>query len=238
MDINGKVVVVTGASSGIGEATARLAHERGARVVMVARRRDRLDALASDLPGSVALVLDVTDPDAPQQIADRSVEAFGPVDVLVNNAGAGMNVPVLDTEAADFRTILELNLVAPLRLMQALAPGMRERGEGSVINVSSGTTLMPILGVGAYAATKAALEQLSDVARAELEGTGVVVSTLLPSLTKTEFSQSLLAGEPRDPSAPKPDVPFEVQTAEYVAERILDTVASGENHVVLGYLGS
>ncbi len=122
------------------------------------------------------------------------------MDVLVNNAGAGVHVPVLDVEAADFRTILELNLVAPLRPMQAVAPGMPERDEGAVINISSGTTL-PLAGVGAYAATKAALEQLSDVARAELDGTGVVVSILLPSLTKTEFSRSLIAGQPRHSSA-------------------------------------
>ncbi|RZT86382.1 short-subunit dehydrogenase [Pseudonocardia sediminis] len=238
MDIADRVVLVTGASSGIGEATARLAHERGARVAMVARRAERLDRLVQDLPGSFALTMDVTGESAPAEIVRRTVERFGRVDVLVNNAGRGLNLPVADSGLEQVRSIVELNVVAALRMMQAVVPDMRSRGEGVVVNVSSGTTLMALPGTGVYAATKAALEQFSAVARVELAPDGIVVSTLLPSLTRTEFAGSVEAGESRSYDDLPDDLPFAVQTAEHVAEQILATVASGETGVVLGRDGA
>lgn len=237
MDITGRVVLVTGASSGIGESTVRLAHQRGARVVMVGRRAERLDALAEELPGALPVPLDVTENSAPAEIVRRVIEHFGRIDVLINNAGRGLHEHVLDSDPADVRTILELNLLAALRMMQTVVPGMRGRGEGVVINVSSGVTLVARSGTGAYGATKAALEQLTAVARAELAPAGVVVSALLPSLTQTEFPRAVQAGPTRSPNEIPPNLPFEVQSPEYVAEQILALVNSGEARSILGYEG-
>ena len=187
MQIENAVVLVTGASSGIGEATARAAAGQGARLVLAARRADRLAALAQKLGGALAVPCDVTDPQQVDRLVRTAVEAFGRVDVLVNNAGQGLQASVEETDLADFRALLEPNLVAPLALMQAVLPLMRARGAGSIVNVSSGTTFANAPGTGGYVASKIALERLSAIAREELAGTGVTVSTVIPFATSTEF---------------------------------------------------
>ncbi|MFZ0169734.1 MAG: SDR family NAD(P)-dependent oxidoreductase [Candidatus Dormiibacterota bacterium] len=160
-------MVVTGASSGIGSATARLAHSQGARVVVAARRAERLASLVDELPGSLAVRTDVTQKAELTALRDRALQAFGAIDVLVNNGGQGLHLPLTEVDAADFRAIWELNVVAPLTLMQAVLPTMARQGHGAIVNVSSMTSLMAIPGLGAYAATKPALNMLSQVARKE-----------------------------------------------------------------------
>ncbi|MGC2297011.1 MAG: SDR family NAD(P)-dependent oxidoreductase [Candidatus Dormiibacterota bacterium] len=121
MDLSGRVMVVTGASSGIGAATARLAHSKGARVVLAARRAERLASLADELPGSLAVPTDVTQKAEVAQLCARAIQAFGSIDILVNNAGQGLHVALTEVEAEDFRAIWELNVLAPLTLMQAVS---------------------------------------------------------------------------------------------------------------------
>ncbi|MDF2444306.1 MAG: hypothetical protein JWR01_2509, partial [Subtercola sp.] len=177
MKIEGSVFVITGASSGIGAATARRAAAAGAHVVLAARREDRLGELAAELEGSLAVRCDVTDPAQVASLVEAALEAFGRIDVLVNNAGQGLQAELEQLSLDDFRGVLELNLVAPLALMQAVLPAMRRQGAGSIVNVSSGTTFADVPGTGGYVASKIALERLSAIARNELEGTGIVVST-------------------------------------------------------------
>ena len=231
MDITDRVVVVTGASSGIGEATARLAHARGARLVLAARRADRLEQLAQDLPGVVTVVADVTRAEDRRRIVDAATTHFGRLDVLVNNAGRGLHVPLAEVDPADHAAILELNVVAALAMMQAVLPAMREHREGAIVNISSGTTQRVIPGVGAYAATKAALDMLSAVARAEFADDGVVVSNVLPTFTASEFHDVLQAG----PAMQR--APGQADTVEHVAEEILRAVETGEAEIVLPYVG-
>ena len=223
MELNEAVVIVTGASSGIGAATAREAAAAGARLVLAARRYERIAALAEELPDAIAVRCDVTDSDQIRGLVDAALDRYGRIDVLVNNAGQGLHEPLEHVAPDDFRAILELNVVAPLAAMQAVLPTMRAQGSGSIVNVSSGTVLRPVPGVGAYAASKAALSMLSSVARAELADEGVVVSTVYPFITATEFHQVLRAGAgpARHAGGPQP------QTAEQVAEVILDLVRSG-----------
>jgi NAD(P)-dependent dehydrogenase (short-subunit alcohol dehydrogenase family) len=230
MRIEGAVVLVTGASSGIGAATARQAAARGARVVLAARRRERIEALAEELPDAVAVPTDVTDVEQVRAMVDAAVERYGRVDVLVNNAGQGLHVPIESIDLADLRAVFELNVVGALAALQAVVPVMRRQGGGSIVNVSSGTTLFTPSGTGGYAATKAALNMLSSVARAELADDGIVVSTVYPFITTTEFHQALRAGAgPAGPRRPG----LEPQSAEHVAERILELVESGEEQSVL-----
>ena len=228
MDIDGAVCIVTGASSGIGAASARLLHESGARVVLAARRAERLEALAAELLGSLALATDVTVPEQIQRLVDQSVETYGRVDVLVNNAGQGLHVPLEELDPADLRAVFELNVIAPLVGMQAVLPVMREQSAGAIVNVSSATSLRVFAGLGGYAATKAALNMMSQVARLELAPSGVTVSVVYPSATATEFHERLRAGQmiggaraiPRDPP-------------ELAAQAVVFAVRTGEAHVLV-----
>jgi short-subunit dehydrogenase len=234
MRVQGAVVVVTGASSGIGAAIARLAAARGARLVLAARRRERIGTLAQELPDAVAVPADVTDRVQLQALVDTAVEHFGRIDVLVNNAGQGLHVPVEAIDLDDLRAVFELNVIAPLAAMQAVVPVMRREGGGSIVNVSSGTTLFTPSGTGGYAATKAALNMLSAVARAELAVDGIVVSTVYPFITATDFHDNLRAGRFADRPAGGTRRPgMEPQSAEYVAEKILELVESGDEEMVL-----
>ena len=228
MEIENSVVLVTGASSGIGAATARAAAAAGARVVLAARRADRLRALAEQLPDARAVACDVTDAGDLAEAVRTAVEAYGRLDVLVNNAGQGLHVPLEDVDPEDFRAVLDLNVVAPLVAMQAVVPVMRSQGAGSIVNVSSGTTLVVRPGAGAYAASKAALNMLSAVARLELASAGIIVSTVYPFITATDFHSSLRAGELRA-GAPAEEAPPEMRPhrPEQVAEVILKLIRSG-----------
>lgn len=226
MEIAGSVGVVTGASAGIGEATARLLHARGMRVVLAARRSDRLTALAAELPGALAITTDVTDAQQVDDLVRTTLDAFGRIDVLVNNAGQGLHVPVEEAELDDVRAVLELNVLAPLALMKAVLPSMRAAGGGAIVNVSSGVTRRVIPGVGPYAATKAALNTLSDVARAELARDGVVVSLVLPPIVDTAFHEVLRAGTFDVGARPK-------CSPEQVAAAVVHAIETGEPEVVV-----
>lgn len=228
MEIGGTVVIVTGASSGIGAATARLAAARGAKVVLAARRSERINDLAGELAESLAVATDLRDPAQIVRLVDATLERFGRVDVLVNDAGQGLHVPVERIRIGDLRSVTELNFYAPLLTMQAVIPAMRKQGGGAIVNVSSMTSRMVLPGVGGYSATKSALNMLSQVARRELAADGIVVSLVYPAVTATEFHQSLAAGQiVGGSSGPKP------HTAEFVAEAILGVIESGDEEVQL-----
>ncbi|WP_299951886.1 SDR family oxidoreductase [uncultured Modestobacter sp.] len=225
MDVKNKVVMITGASSGIGAATARAASRAGARLVLAARREERIADLADELGRSVAVRCDVTDQAEVGSLVDAALGAFGRIDVLVNNAGQGLQAGIEQISLDDFRAVLELNLVAPLAVMQAVLPAMRRQRAGSIVNVSSGTTFADVPGTGGYVASKIALERLSAIARNELDGTGIVVSTIIPFATSTEFLSSIRAGR-ADAEAMTAGAAFD--SPEQVAEAILRLIESGE----------
>jgi NADP-dependent 3-hydroxy acid dehydrogenase YdfG len=228
MDIEGTVCIVTGASSGIGAATARLLSDMGARVVLAARRAERLEALAAELSGSLAIPTDVTLPEEVQRLVTRTVEAYGRVDVLVNDAGQGLHVPLEELDPSDLRAVFELNVVAPLVGMQAVLPFMRAQSRGAIINVSSATSLRVFPGIGGYAATKAALNMLSQVARLELAEAGVMVSVVYPSITTSEFHERLRAGHLASGARRIPPDP-----PELAAAAIAFAIRTGEAHVLV-----
>jgi NAD(P)-dependent dehydrogenase (short-subunit alcohol dehydrogenase family) len=157
---------------------------------------------------------------------EQALARFGRVDVLINNAGQGLHEPIERIRLEDLRAVLELNVVGALAAMQAVIPAMRQQGAGAIVNVSSGTTLHLMPGVGGYAATKAALNTLSTIARLELADAGIVVSTVFPRITDTDFHDTLRAGALRA-DAPRGHAP------EQVAAVILDLVRSGDERAVL-----
>ena len=187
----GRVAIVTGASAGIGEATARALAAAGMRVAVCARRRERLDRLAAGIlsaGGEVAVYgLDVTDAGAVRAMVDDVASRWGRIDVLVNNAGRGLSATVEDTKPDEFRALLELNVMAAFTATQAVLPWMRRQGRGHIVNVSSIVGRRGVPYRGAYSATKFALGGLSESLRVELAGTGISVSLVYPisSITST-----------------------------------------------------
>jgi NADP-dependent 3-hydroxy acid dehydrogenase YdfG len=223
-------VLVTGASSGIGAATARAASRAGARVVLLARREDRVRRLAAELGDALPIRCDVTDAGQVRAAVAATMDAFGSIDVLVNNAGQGLQAPVDEIDPGDFRAILDLNVVAPLLTMQAVLPAMRAQGAGSIVNVSSGTTFANVPGTGAYVASKVALERLSAIARAELADAGIAVSTVIPFATSTEFIDSIRAG---GQAAREMTAGAQFHAPGRVADAILELISSGAQQLDL-----
>ncbi|TDC74027.1 SDR family oxidoreductase [Streptomyces hainanensis] len=225
MDLTGRVVIVTGASSGIGEATARLLHRAGALPVLAARRADRLTALSAELDGALSVPTDLTEPARARALVDAAVGRYGRVDGLVNNAGASFHRRLEEVDPAAYVPLLKLNVVGVLAAMQAVLPVMRRRRAGRIVNVSSGTTVLAPPGVGAYAASKSAVNMLSTVARKEFAADGVDVSLVLPSITATEFGDGMF----RDGAGPAPGMV--AHRPDYVARVILRALRTGEERI-------
>lgn len=200
MNVRDARVVITGASRGIGAELAAELAARGARVVLIARSREALEKLAADLDGE-AFPADLTDRGAIESVV-RAVEADGPIDVLVNNAGVDLTGALVELPAEQIEQLVLLNISAPILMSRAVIPGMIERGRGHIVNVSSlaGTNALP--GLAPYAASKAALSHFTAGLRAELKGTpvtttlaeiGPVESTMLDSLRSHEPTRRALA---------------------------------------------
>ncbi|HYC71246.1 MAG TPA: SDR family NAD(P)-dependent oxidoreductase [Opitutaceae bacterium] len=187
----GQVVIVTGASSGIGEATARRLARAGAKVVLSARRPDRLAALARELDpsgaGVIAVAGDITSEVARGRLVAAALEKFGRIDALVNNAGYGTRGPVERVPVDLIRRNFETNLFSLIALTQLVLPGMRDRGSGCIVNIGSvaGRIARPLSSV--YDSTKHALEAITDGLRGELRPFGVRVSLVRPGFILTEF---------------------------------------------------
>jgi 3-oxoacyl-[acyl-carrier protein] reductase len=181
LGIAGRACIVTGASQGIGLATARALAAEGARVLLVGRREDALAEAAESLAGDHATVAaDVTDPAAAEQIVAECERRHGQVDVLVNNAGTSYARGLLDLTDEEWDGQWDLHVMAGLRLMRAVAPGMAERGWGRIVNVGSSAGKRPSATNAAYSVTKAAQHMLSRVFADEFAATGVLVNTVAP----------------------------------------------------------
>lgn len=189
---NAPVVVVTGASSGIGAATARLFGQQGWRVVLAARRRERLEALAREIEGkgSRALVVptDVTQWEQVQHLAETTWTTFGRVDVLVNNAGLGrLNwLEAMDPQR-DIERQIRVNLIGAIWVVRAFLPGLLRQGFGHIINVASVASYMALPTYTVYAATKFGLRGFTEALRREVEPLGLRVSAVYPGSVATEF---------------------------------------------------
>ena len=191
--LSGRVALVTGASSGIGDATARALAEAGADVAITARRFDRLDVLATDLqrPGTkvLALAADLMREDECRRIVTATEAHFGRLDILVNNAGVMLLAPVDGSNPADWRTMLELNVLAPMVSSQAALAGMRARGRGHIVNIASTAGRIANPNVAGYSASKFGLVAFSESLRREVYTDRIRVTVIEPGVVETELRE-------------------------------------------------
>ena len=214
-----KVAVVTGASSGIGEATARRLDTEGWRTIAVARRGDRLEALARELRDAHPLALDLTDADAPERLLER-VEQEGALHLLVNNAGAAWRGTFAESGFENVRRQMELNFDSVARLTEALIPILRASAPSSIVNVSSTAGRVSRPNSGGYSASKFALTGWTDALHQEEKPHGVHVGMVLPGFIATE-------GFPQRELRERALTRWLVSTPEHVAQAILDAGPGG-----------
>jgi NADP-dependent 3-hydroxy acid dehydrogenase YdfG len=193
-NIQGKVVVITGASSGLGEATARHLSAQGATVVLGARRVDRIDALAKELVQAggqaLALATDVTDPEQVKALVDAAVQAYGRIDVMLNNAGLMPHSPLERLKIADWDRTIDVNIKGVLYGIAAALPHMRRQKSGQVINVSSVAGHKVGIGNAVYSATKTAVRVISEGLRQEVKPYNIRTTIISPGAIATELPES------------------------------------------------
>jgi short-subunit dehydrogenase len=225
--LTGEVAIVTGASSGIGAATASELAHRGAAVVLAARRADLLEAQAQTVRAAggeaLAVPTDVTDRTQLAQLAQRATATFGRVDILVNNAGASWSRPLASTPPDELVGLLEVNLLGAMLLTRALLPGMIERGHGAIISVGSlsGRVAMEPL----YSASKYGLRGFSLALRRQLRGTGVSVSLVSPGNVRTAMTAHVQA------RLPEPEI-IARAIAELVVRPRREAVIPGRHYAI------
>lgn len=226
MEVQNKVVIITGASMGIGAATARVFAQAGAKLVLAARSADKLESVAQSLPPQAETLIvptDMTDQAQVRALIDQAYQHFGRIDILINNAGQAVVGWVATVNPDHYRQIIELNLLGPLHSMQAVIPKMKEQGGGIIINISSNVSKMAIPGIGTYASTKYALNGLSLTARNELAADNIRVVLFHPGMTATDFGQNAVFEENMGNWRPGGDGPMPTpDSAEDVARKILE----------------
>lgn len=225
MQINDSVFIVTGASSGIGLATATALADHGGKVALLARSKEALEDLAGRLPGSFPITADMTDFGGLRQAVQAVHAHYGRIDGLVNNAGRSYAATIEEIDPVIFDEIFHLNVLGPIVAMQAVIPIMRAQGAGSIVNVNSGTAFMTIPEYSVYSSSKRALLGFSLTARGELARDGIVVSEVYPFITATNFGKNRM-GTPASGGPPANYASGD--TPEFVANLILKAIEEGQ----------
>jgi NADP-dependent 3-hydroxy acid dehydrogenase YdfG len=193
--LEGKVAIITGASAGIGEATAIALAESGAKVVLVARRGNRLEALVQKITAAggeaLAIVADITDDTQLSIIVDKTKSTFGEIDILVNNAGIALTGKIADADPTDWRRMIELNLIALMNLTHVVLPVFQAQGSGHIVNVSSVAGRTVRLGIGGYNVSKWGVNAFSEALRLEVSAQNIRVTVIEPGMVNTEINQHI-----------------------------------------------
>lgn len=233
MKIKNKVAIVTGASSGIGEATARLLTKKSAKVALVARSKEKLEKLSKELPGSFVVVCNMADPVSVREMVKKVNSHYKGIDILVNNAGQGYDASIENTNIKTFNNLFNLDLVGPLVAMQEVIPIMKKKRMGAIINISSGTALMALPNMAAYSSLKRALAGISLTAREELKSDKISVSVVYPFITATDFEKNTIKEEKSQWSENEEgdhDIP-PADSADFIAEKIVKAIETGDAEI-------
>ncbi|HMD17687.1 MAG TPA: SDR family NAD(P)-dependent oxidoreductase [Terriglobales bacterium] len=232
MEMDGKVVVVTGASMGIGEAIAKVFADAGASVVMLSRDASRSEAArhrVGHTDRTLAMACDVRNREEVDRALALTLHNFDRLDVWVNNAGVGIRDTVADMETSALRELFETNFFGTIACMQAVAPAMRQAGGGSIINISSVAGHVPVPFMAIYSASKFAVNAIGKGARVELKRDNINVLTVCPGYVRTDFGEHVVAdrkGTVRPPSV-------RGITAERVAQAAYRGYCKGKREVVV-----
>jgi short-subunit dehydrogenase len=227
--LQGKVVFITGASGGIGAALALECGRRGARVALASRDLKKTKAVARLLDGARIYLLDVTRASQVKRVARQAIKDFGRVDVLINNAGVHLFAKVEDLPENMLEKALNTNVFGPIRLIQAFLPGMKKRGSGMIVQISSTLAFRAIPNAGGYAATKGALARLTESLRVELMGTGVQVLDAAPGVVLTRLRERAYIQGVKP--APQSKLPFP-RSAEATAKEIVGAMEAGRRDIM------
>jgi short-subunit dehydrogenase len=221
-----KSIVITGASAGIGAAMARRLGRDGNNLVLAARRAKELANVAGESGTNArTVVADVTRREDVERLRDQAFDAFGSVDVWINNAGRGITRSVLDLTDADFDEMMRVNVKSALYGMQVIVPYFLQRGRGHLINISSFLGRVPIAAHrSAYNAAKAALNALTANLRADVAGKDVDVSLVMPGLVSTEFARNVIGTPSAMPPQWTPNAAMKPQTPEEVADAVAELI--------------
>lgn len=228
MRIKDSIVLITGASEGIGAACVREFRNRGAKVALVARTAANLERIAQ--PGDLIIPADLLSADARREVVPRAVNHFGRIDILVNNAGIGLSAPAWRADTNEVRHMFELNFFAALELSQHAIRDMKTRKSGMIVNIGSvaGKITMPWFTL--YSSSKFALGAMTNGMRMELASSGIRTMIVCPGFVRTDFHKHVLGGPP--PGALKRGRPSEV-TPEQVAQATADGIERNARTVVV-----
>ena len=233
MQVSGKVVVITGASMGIGEAVAKLFADRGASVVLLSRDAERAEAARGRVghaERTLALACDVRNREEIDRVVGLTLHHFQRIDVWINNAGHGILDSVANVDMSAVRETFETNFFGALEAMQAVIPVMKQQGSGAIINISSVAGHIPIPFHAVYSSTKFAMNAIGKAARIELLSNGINVLTVCPGYVRTDFSKNAIKGREQ-----KQVRPARVRgiTVERVANAVLQGYLKQKREVVV-----
>lgn len=231
--------LITGASEGIGKATALLLAKNGYDLIITARTPDTLEAVAEEIRSlgreAIAITSDVSDRSAVESLINSSIERFAQIDVLVNNAGICMVAPMAKTNIEDWENIINTNLWGYIYTIHALLPHFLERKQGHIINVGSFGGKVPLPKMTGYCTTKYAITGLTETLRLELEPQGIHVSGVYPGATKTNFVERAIFKEGGDPQQMKQMISSPLASqSEDVAKAIWNVVKHPRSEVIVG----
>jgi len=233
MELSRKVVVITGASMGIGEAIAKIFADDGASVVLLSRDAGRAEAARHRLghtERTLALACDVRHREEIDRVLGLTMHHFGRIDIWVNNAGHGILDSVANVDLAIVRETFETNFFGALEAMQAVIPVMKQQGGGTIINISSVAGHIPVAFHSLYSATKFAMNALGKGARIELESSGINVLTVCPGYVRTDFSANAIRGSQQRQVRPQS---VRGISPERVARAVLQGYRKGKREVIV-----
>jgi short-subunit dehydrogenase len=225
--LKGKVIVITGASQGIGAATARHFAKEKCRLVLVGRNKIRLNLVAESIALQkdhfLTVIADITKCRQVKKIIDNAIRKFGQIDIFINNAGVGINKPLVETTEREYNTIFNTNLKAVYFSFLYLIPLFEKQGGGQIINISSGAGRIGMPGIAVYSASKAALNALSEAVAGEVRNKNIKISVLAPASADTAF-MSNMSKKSQSPSKAKMKL-----TVDEVAEAVVFLAAQNRN---------